>query len=250
MNLQEAIDAPAWHSEHFPASFWPRQARPGVMVVESRVPEATIKELRARGHEVEVGPAWSEGRLTAASRVGRAPPRRRQSARHAGLRRRALSSCFFGRFRHPRKPCISAQGVASCSFSPPPKPPAISASKSARSTKWWRRAPCPAPRSPDAGCFPRPNSTIGWRRASPVRPAWRGPNRRRSSPAATIRCSNGRCAKAAAGWPRWRSAARRASRVSSPAKRWRRPCICMRSRMRRLTPMSRLCANAETCRTR
>ena len=29
MNLQEAIDAPAWHSEHFPSSFWPRTARPG-----------------------------------------------------------------------------------------------------------------------------------------------------------------------------------------------------------------------------
>ena len=47
MNLQEAIDAPAWHSEHFPSSFWPRMARPGVMVVESRVREATVKELRA-----------------------------------------------------------------------------------------------------------------------------------------------------------------------------------------------------------
>jgi gamma-glutamyltranspeptidase / glutathione hydrolase len=82
MNLQEAIDAPAWHSEHFPASFWPRQARPGVMVVESRVPEATIKELRARGHEVEVGPAWSEGRLTAASRVGE---RRRAAANPRGM---------------------------------------------------------------------------------------------------------------------------------------------------------------------
>jgi len=29
LNLQEAIDAPAWHSEHFPSSFWPRAARPG-----------------------------------------------------------------------------------------------------------------------------------------------------------------------------------------------------------------------------
>ena len=28
MNLQEAIDAPAWHSEHLPSSFWPRTARP------------------------------------------------------------------------------------------------------------------------------------------------------------------------------------------------------------------------------
>jgi len=82
MNLQEAIDAPAWHSEHFPSSFWPRKARPGVMVVESRVPDATVKELRARGHQVEVGPDWSEGRLTAASKVGR---RRRAAANPRGM---------------------------------------------------------------------------------------------------------------------------------------------------------------------
>ena len=81
-NLQEAIDAPAWHSEHFPISFWPRTSRPGVLVVESRVPEATVKALRARGHEVEIGPAWSEGRLTAASRVGK---RRRAAANPRGM---------------------------------------------------------------------------------------------------------------------------------------------------------------------
>jgi len=82
MNLQEAIDAPAWHSEHFPSSFWPRTARPGVLVVESRVPEATVDELKRRGHEVEVGPAWSEGRLTAASRDG---VRRRAAANARGM---------------------------------------------------------------------------------------------------------------------------------------------------------------------
>ena len=70
MNMQEAIDAPAWHSEHFPSSFWPRTSRPGVLVVEERVPEATVAELRRRGHEVEVGGPWSEGRLTAASKDG------------------------------------------------------------------------------------------------------------------------------------------------------------------------------------
>ena len=82
MNLQEAIDAPAWHSEHFAASFWPREARPGVLVVEGRLGEATIKELRRRGHEVEVGPDWSEGRLTAASRTGN---RRRAAANPRGM---------------------------------------------------------------------------------------------------------------------------------------------------------------------
>jgi gamma-glutamyltranspeptidase / glutathione hydrolase len=81
-NLQQAIDAPAWHSEHFPNSFWPRIARPGVLVVESRVPDATVRELRRRGHVVEVGLAWSEGRLTAASREG---ARRKAAANPRGM---------------------------------------------------------------------------------------------------------------------------------------------------------------------
>ena len=82
LNLQEAIDAPAWHSEHFPSSFWPRTARPGVLVVEGRVPSAAVVELRRRGHIVEVGPDWSEGRLTAAARDGR---RRRAAANPRGM---------------------------------------------------------------------------------------------------------------------------------------------------------------------
>jgi len=81
-NLQEAIDAPAWHSEHFPISFWPRTARPGVLVTESRVPAESRKELEKRGHVVEVGPAWSEGRLTAACRDGR---RRKAAANPRGM---------------------------------------------------------------------------------------------------------------------------------------------------------------------
>lgn len=82
MNLQEAIDAPAWHSEHFPASFWPRNSRPGVLVVEARLPKATIEELRRRGHVVEIGEDWSEGRLVAASIDGF---RRRAAANPRGM---------------------------------------------------------------------------------------------------------------------------------------------------------------------
>jgi gamma-glutamyltranspeptidase/glutathione hydrolase len=82
MNLKEAIDAPAWHSEHFPSSFWPRTARPGVLVVEERVSPETRRELAARGHILEVGSAWSEGRLTAASRDGW---RRRAAANPRGM---------------------------------------------------------------------------------------------------------------------------------------------------------------------
>jgi gamma-glutamyltranspeptidase/glutathione hydrolase len=67
MNLQESIDAPSFHNEHFPGSFYPRAAMPGRLVVEGRFDPSTVSNLEARGHRVEVGEDWSEGRLTAAS---------------------------------------------------------------------------------------------------------------------------------------------------------------------------------------
>lgn len=70
MNLQEAIDAPSFHSEHFPGSFYPRQASPARLVMEGRFAPAVVAELQRRGHDVAVGADWSEGRLSAASRVG------------------------------------------------------------------------------------------------------------------------------------------------------------------------------------
>lgn len=67
MNLQQAIDAPAWHSEHFPASFWPRDVRYNRLVIESRLPPHTQEELRQRGHDLHIGQPWSEGRISACS---------------------------------------------------------------------------------------------------------------------------------------------------------------------------------------
>ncbi len=69
LNLQEAIDSPAFHSEHFPSSFYPRAAKPGFLALEGRFPAATVAELRKRGHVVEVGGDWSEGRLCATAIV-------------------------------------------------------------------------------------------------------------------------------------------------------------------------------------
>jgi gamma-glutamyltranspeptidase/glutathione hydrolase len=64
-NLQEAIDAPMWHTDHFPHSFYPHDSRPGTLAVEERVGAAAIAELRRRGHQVEALPPWSAGRLSA-----------------------------------------------------------------------------------------------------------------------------------------------------------------------------------------
>ena len=68
LNLQAAIDAPMFHSTHFPSSFYPRQSQPGHLVVEERLDAAVVSELRRRGHDVEVAGPWSQGRLSAAGR--------------------------------------------------------------------------------------------------------------------------------------------------------------------------------------
>jgi gamma-glutamyltranspeptidase/glutathione hydrolase len=67
-DLQQAIDAPAFHTEHMVNSFYPRGTRPGSLILESRFPAETIAELGRRGHLVEIGDAWSEGRLSACAR--------------------------------------------------------------------------------------------------------------------------------------------------------------------------------------
>jgi gamma-glutamyltranspeptidase / glutathione hydrolase len=66
MTIQEAIDAPSFHTEHWPSSFWPRIARPGKVVIEGRFPASVLVELTARGHKAEMGEDWSEGRLSGA----------------------------------------------------------------------------------------------------------------------------------------------------------------------------------------
>ncbi|MXP63391.1 gamma-glutamyltransferase family protein [Roseomonas sp. M0104] len=65
LNIQQAIDAPSFHTEHWPSSFWPRVARPGKVVLEGRYGPAVLEELKARGHKAELGGEWSEGRLSA-----------------------------------------------------------------------------------------------------------------------------------------------------------------------------------------
>jgi gamma-glutamyltranspeptidase/glutathione hydrolase len=68
MNLQEAIDAPAFHTCHFPSSFWPRESFPAAVDVEERAGPEVIEGLRARGHEVTVAAPWSLGRVSAVAR--------------------------------------------------------------------------------------------------------------------------------------------------------------------------------------
>ncbi len=67
-NLQAAIDMPLFHTAHFPASFYPRTSQPGSLMIERDIGEATLAELKARGHDLQVADPQTVGRLTAASR--------------------------------------------------------------------------------------------------------------------------------------------------------------------------------------
>lgn len=68
MNLQEAIDAPLFHTQHMNSSFFPRTAFNGQMIAESTFGKCTLNDLRNRGHTVNEVEEWTVGRLTAASR--------------------------------------------------------------------------------------------------------------------------------------------------------------------------------------
>jgi gamma-glutamyltranspeptidase/glutathione hydrolase len=69
-DLQAAIDAPFWQSDHAPSSFSPRHARPNRLLLESRYPQTTVAALRERGHDVELCGPWLLGRNCAAMRDG------------------------------------------------------------------------------------------------------------------------------------------------------------------------------------
>ncbi|MER6230730.1 gamma-glutamyltransferase family protein [[Kitasatospora] papulosa] len=68
LDLQGAIDAPNWHNDSFPGSFFPRGMRPGSVTVEEGMAPGVVEELRRRGHDVTVGDPWSEGRMCVVAR--------------------------------------------------------------------------------------------------------------------------------------------------------------------------------------
>lgn len=68
MELQQGMDAPLFHSNHFQGSFHPREAKPGDMMIEADFGETTISDLQQRGHRVTVAAPRTLGRLTAAMR--------------------------------------------------------------------------------------------------------------------------------------------------------------------------------------
>jgi len=61
MNPQEAVEAPRFDTQHYVSSFDNHEFLPGVLNVESRIPEDVIKQLGSRGHKMKTQSAWGTG---------------------------------------------------------------------------------------------------------------------------------------------------------------------------------------------
>lgn len=68
MSLQEAIDAPAWHTSNLLSSFYPREMQPRSLIAEDRLGEDVLTGLQRRGHIVTRSGPWTLGRLCAVAR--------------------------------------------------------------------------------------------------------------------------------------------------------------------------------------
>jgi gamma-glutamyltranspeptidase/glutathione hydrolase len=69
MNLQKAIDAPEFHTDHLISSFYPRGFQRRSLALEGRFEGDVVDGLRGRGHEITMWPDWSLGRVTAVQKA-------------------------------------------------------------------------------------------------------------------------------------------------------------------------------------
>jgi gamma-glutamyltranspeptidase/glutathione hydrolase len=70
LDLQAAIDAPEWQTDHLISSFYPRGVALRSLAVESRLGDQAVDDLRRRGHDVRVAGPWALGRVSAVQRDG------------------------------------------------------------------------------------------------------------------------------------------------------------------------------------
>ena len=61
LNVQEAIEAPRWQHLNGPGQSSAEECGKGVLEIENRVSASVIDELKAKGHEVNLLPAWGHG---------------------------------------------------------------------------------------------------------------------------------------------------------------------------------------------
>ncbi|NYI04679.1 gamma-glutamyltransferase family protein [Allostreptomyces psammosilenae] len=65
MNLQEAVEARTFHTDHPPTSFTPRLSNPRALVVERGFDARALAELERRGHEIREVPPHTLGKVCA-----------------------------------------------------------------------------------------------------------------------------------------------------------------------------------------
>jgi gamma-glutamyltranspeptidase/glutathione hydrolase len=58
MNVQEAVEAPRFQTQHLVSSFDDHRFNPGVLNLEDRIDKQVASELKARGHKVEMHTAF------------------------------------------------------------------------------------------------------------------------------------------------------------------------------------------------
>jgi gamma-glutamyltranspeptidase/glutathione hydrolase len=61
MDLQAAVDAPLFHTDHFPSSFYPREIQLGSLCLERQLAETAGAALERAGHRIRVADPWSIG---------------------------------------------------------------------------------------------------------------------------------------------------------------------------------------------
>lgn len=59
MNPQAAVEAPRFATRDFPDSFEPHARVPGRLNLEGRFPDAILRDLASRGHDVQAWPDWT-----------------------------------------------------------------------------------------------------------------------------------------------------------------------------------------------
>ena len=69
--VQEAVEAPRWQHLASVSAVSPEEAGPGVLEMESRIPNAVMENLQKRGHEVRVIGPWAHGSSVQLLAVGK-----------------------------------------------------------------------------------------------------------------------------------------------------------------------------------
>ncbi|MHB9108265.1 MAG: gamma-glutamyltransferase family protein [Armatimonadota bacterium] len=65
LDLQAAIDAPSFHTDHFINSFYPKNPGNGTLFAEDGIPLETLRDLQAKGHRLHLLPPHSNGEVCA-----------------------------------------------------------------------------------------------------------------------------------------------------------------------------------------